>query len=113
MAFADPQLEDAVSELLTNAAKHAGEDPTIAVEINRGTDRTTIEISDDGPGLPSGERRVLTGATETALDHGSGIGLVLVYWILTNLDGEIEVPPTSSGTTVELQLQQAASIAPE
>ncbi|REA03862.1 hypothetical protein DEQ92_12225 [Haloferax sp. Atlit-6N] len=113
MAFADPQLEDAVSELLTNAAKHAGEDPTIAVEINRGPDRTTVEISDDGPGLPSGERRVLTGATETALDHGSGIGLVLVYWILTNLDGEIEVPTTSSGTTVELQLQQAASIAPE
>lgn len=110
ISFAAPQLSDAVSELLTNAAKHAGRDPTVDVAVNRGTDQTTVQIEDDGPGLPSGERKILTGASETALTHGSGLGLALVYWIITNLDGEVDVTTASSGTTVEVHLQRAASI---
>lgn len=107
MTFAAPQLVDAVSELLTNAAKHAGNDPTIDVAVHRRGDRTTVQIKDNGPGLPAGERRILTDANEMALEHGSGLGIPLVYWIITNLDGGIKVTATSSGTTVELHLYQA------
>lgn len=113
MSFAAPQLADAASELLTNAAKHAGNDPTIELEIHRGSDQTMVQIEDDGPGLPKGEQQILTGASETALDHGSGLGLALVYWIITDLNGEIDVTTTSSGTTIEIHLQQAASITPK
>lgn len=107
MSFAAPQLAEAVSELLTNAAKHGGNDPAIDVAVHRVGDRTTLQIKDNGPGLPAGERRILTDANETALDHGSGLGLPLVYWIIANLDGEIEVTASSSGTTVEVHLQSA------
>lgn len=110
VSFAAPQLAVAVSELLTNAAQHAGSEPTVDVEVLRVADQTTVQISDNGPGLPPDERRILTGASETALDHGSGIGLTLVFWIITNLNGEIAVTTTSSGTTVEVHLEQAASI---
>lgn len=110
MSFAAPQLADAVLELLRNAAKHTGTDPTIDVSVHREADRTTVQIEDNGPGLPSGERQILTGSSETALEHGTGIGLTLVYWIITNLEGEIEVSVTSSGTTLEVHLQNAASM---
>ncbi|WP_255152651.1 GAF domain-containing sensor histidine kinase [Halorarius halobius] len=108
-SFAAPQLSDAVSELLSNAAKHTGSNPAIAVDVYRRSDQTTVQIEDEGSGLPASERRILTGASETALDHGSGLGLALVYWIITNLDGEIDVTAGSSGTTVELHLQRTTS----
>ncbi|MGM0590617.1 MAG: GAF domain-containing sensor histidine kinase [Halobacteriota archaeon] len=110
ISFAAPQLSDAISELLLNAAKHAGKDPSIDVAIHRGSDQITVQIEDDGPGLPSSERRILSGESEQPLNHGSGLGLALVHWIITNLDAEIDVATASSGTTVEVHLQRAESI---
>ena len=107
MAFAAPQLSEALSELLENAANHTGDNPSIDVAIHQGPDHSTIEIEDSGPGLPSGERRVLTGDSETSLLHGSGLGLALVYWTIINLDGEIEVTSGSSGTRIKITLQRA------
>lgn len=107
MAFAAPQLATAVTELLTNAAEHAGTDPRVAILVQCRDEHTTIAVEDNGPGLPSHERRILIGESETALEHGSGLGLSLVYWVLTNLDGEIAVTASSSGTVVEVHLQRA------
>ncbi|MGM0606280.1 MAG: GAF domain-containing sensor histidine kinase [Halobacteriota archaeon] len=113
ISFAAPQFSDAISELLENAAKHAGPEPSIDVTVHRGSDQITVQIKDDGPGLPSGERRILSGESEQPLRHGSGLGLALVYWIITNLDAEIDVTTTASGTTVEMHLQRAGSVPPQ
>lgn len=110
ISFAAPQLADALSELLENATKHAGNEPAIDVAVHRDSDQITVQIEDDGPGLPSDERRILSGESEQPLSHGSGLGLALVYWIVTNLDAEIDVATASSGTTVEVHLQRAESI---
>lgn len=110
MSFAAPQLSDAISELLENAAKHAGDEPSIDVVVHQGSDHVTVQIEDDGPGLPPSESRILSGENEQPLLHGNGLGLALVYWIITNLDAEIEVATAPSGTTVEVHLQRAESI---
>jgi len=42
-----------------------------------------VRVGDNGSGIPEHERRTLAGADETPLRHGSGVGLWLVYWLVT------------------------------
>jgi len=104
MALTLPRIETAFFELLDNAAKHGGEAPSIELDVDVASRRVTTTIADDGPGLPETEREVLATGTEEPLIHGSGLGLWLAYWIVTTLDGDIEVPDTDRGTTVKLGL---------
>jgi len=100
-----PRLETAVWELVDNAAKHAGEPASIEVDITETDSHVELAVRDDGPGLPELERSVLQSGEETPLVHGRGLGLWLVYWIVTGVDGTVTVTePQRPGTTIELRL---------
>ena len=99
-----PRVETAVWELLENAAKHSGERPTVDIDIDVDDEWVWLRIRDDGPGLPEGEREVLATGSEEPLVHGQGLGLWLAYWLVSNLDGHIDVPSVTDGTTVEIRL---------
>ena len=109
MVLTKPRVTTAISELLDNAAKHSGDAPTIDIKVTTDPDWVTITIVDDGPGLPDGEREVLTTGAEDPLAHGSGLGLWLANWIVTTLDGDIEILDTVNGTTVDIRLPNANS----
>lgn len=110
VSFASPQFADAVTELLDNAATHSSTDSNIEVTLTCDSDVTIVRIDDNGHGLPAEEQRVLTGGAEEPLTHGSGLGLALVFWIITNLDGEIIVDASPAGTTIDIRLQGVDSI---
>jgi len=95
------QLRVALRELADNAAKHTDTEVELAVTADDET--ITIEVHDSGPGLPESERRVLEAGRETPLEHGSGLGLWLVNWIVTSLGGEVAAPH-GPGATVRLRL---------
>jgi PAS domain S-box-containing protein len=97
-------LGTAFEELVENAAKHTREAPDITVAVRADAEEVHVEVADDGPGLPEQEREVLRGRTETALIHGSGLGLWLAYWIVTNHDGTVQVDVTGAGTTITVSL---------
>lgn len=99
-----PSFETALVELLENAVKHSGEHPRVTVRIDSSSHSTTIEISDDGPGLPKQEQAVLTNKVETPLVHGSGLGIWLAYWIVTAHGGDLESTVTKEGTTMAISL---------
>ena len=99
-----PRIETPLWELLENAAVHGGEQPEINLAVAETDDQLQITITDDGPGLPEDERQVLADGKEDPLVHGQGLGLWLTYWIITTLDGEISVPKTQQGTTIEIRL---------
>ena len=103
-----PRIEIAVWELVDNAARHGGDHPSIEIEIAVDPTAVRLWISDDGPGLPDMERSVLESGEETQLVHGQGLGLWLVNWITTSLDGDVEMIDTETGTTVELRLPRPA-----
>jgi len=103
-----PRIETALWELLENAAVHTGPEPTVDITVSRVDEQLQIAISDDGPGFPEDERQVLADGKEEPLVHGQGLGLYLTYWIITTLDGEIDVSKSPSGTTVTIRLPAAA-----
>lgn len=107
----DPGLELAIRELVDNAVEHAGAAPTVEVSVgvDPGADedeQVRVRVADDGPGLPEMEQRVLTGRRETPLQHGQGLGLWLVYWVVREAGGDLSVT-VADGTAVELRLPVA------
>lgn len=101
---AAPQLETAFRELLENAVKHSDPQPSVSVSIGTTQQAAQVRVMDDGPGLPAQEQDVLQNGDETPLNHGSGLGLWLVYWIITRHDGSIEAAVSDTGTTVTVTL---------
>jgi sensor histidine kinase regulating citrate/malate metabolism len=60
---------------------------------------------DQGPGIPTRERRILADGTESQLEHGRGIGLWFVNWAVMQLGGALffeENEPTGSVVTIRL-----------
>ncbi|WP_436929151.1 histidine kinase N-terminal 7TM domain-containing protein [Halosimplex halobium] len=103
-----PCLERAVEELLENAAEHAGDDPTVEVRTaRRGDEFVEVRVADDGPGIEDHERSVIEAGRETALEHGSGVGLWLVKWVVGECGGSVEFVDDGDGCTVALVLPLA------
>jgi len=94
-------LQVVVGTLLENALEHAGEAPTVVLSAERRDDAVAITVADDGPGVPDHELDVLTAGAESALEHGSGLGLWLANWGATTLGGELSFD-TGDGTRATL-----------
>ncbi|ELY63595.1 ATP-binding protein [Natrinema versiforme] len=97
-------FDRALEELVENAVKHSGDQPTVTVEIEAVPNAVEIRIHDDGPGLPEQEAKVLQEGVETSLAHGSGLGLWLAYWITDSHDGTISSDITDNGTTITVSI---------
>jgi len=106
-------LEPAVENVVENAAEHNdADDPAVDVAVTNGDDTVDIVVRDNGPGIPPQEREVLLEGTETALTHGSGLGLWLVYWAVESVDGEIafeDNDPRGSVVTLRVPTAEAAA----
>lgn len=112
---ADGRLKTALSELLENAIIH-NDDPSPEVTVTTGPssgDRTgewiEIVVVDNGPGIPEHEQKTIDSGEETPLQHGTGLGLWIVYWTVSLFGGEVSIENDSDrGTRVTLNLPQAS-----
>ena len=110
---ADVRLKLAVLELLDNAVVHNDKSvPTVSIgvsdsESKPGDGWVDVSITDNGPGIPEDERRAIETGEETPLQHGTGLGLWLVYWTVSLLGGEISIADAPSGTRIVLTLPRA------
>ncbi|WP_226039238.1 PAS domain-containing sensor histidine kinase [Natrinema sp. DC36] len=114
---------DALTELVDNAIEHnttgrsadgrgatsdrAADGPTVEITVRTvesdDSSRLEFTVTDNGPGIPATERRTILGGRETPLEHGSGLGLWLVNWIVNTTGGELSfADPLKNGTTVRL-----------
>mgnify|MGYP000120150141 CR=1 FL=1 len=88
--IADPRLEQALLNLLNNAANASPtEDCRITLKVSWNTTQINFELSDNGPGFPDG---VLELAGKTGFpvhDKGQGIGLLLSDAAITQLGGKL------------------------
>lgn len=89
-----------VNEAVENAVLYSErENVHVRIDIEPGsTDHYAVEltITDNGPGIPESELEPLRQDRETQLLHGSGIGLWIVKWGVTRLQGEITFAQRSS-----------------
>lgn len=99
-----------LAEVLENAVTHGGAD-VIEVEIEDRAETTRIAIIDDGPGIPDAEMDALRSTVETALEHGSGVGLWLARWTAERSGGSIAFESQNGSNAVILTFPRAETTA--
>ena len=92
------EFEAALAELVDNAFSHNPKPaPRVTITAEDDGDWLEVTVADDGSGIEEMEARVIASGEESALEHGSGLGLWLVNWIVTRYGGSFQVEPRSSG----------------
>ncbi len=103
-------LEFAIQNVVENALEHVDEDrPQVEVRVSEDdSGRVVIEVHDDGDGIPRHEIETIAEGTENPLQHGSGIGLWAVKWIVDRSDGELRFSDSPlGGAEVSIELYRA------
>jgi signal transduction histidine kinase len=105
---AGDDLRPAIAELVENAIVHGNGSPRVEIEAVEMDGRVTVEVRDDGPGIPEPERAVVSREADIdQLTHGQGLGLWLVRWVMDAYDGRLAIDGEDGGTTVRLELPRA------
>jgi two-component system sensor histidine kinase KdpD len=110
-----PLLEQALFNVLDNAAKFSPPDAPIAVSARASDEAVIIEIADQGPGIPPGDRervfeRFHRVAQGDRAPPGTGLGLAICRGVLVAHGGTAEVLDGAGGqgTRVRLSLPREA-----
>ena len=109
---ADDLLPRVFSNLLRNAVEHNDSDrPRVAVTVERDAETVTVDVADNGPGIPENERATLFERSDnTGGSHG--LGLYLVRTLVERYGGTVELAetgPDGSRFTVELPAAEPPS----
>ncbi|AQL44584.1 hypothetical protein BV210_15625 [Halorientalis sp. IM1011] len=105
------QYDVVLGELVGNAVEHHdAPDPTIRISV--ATDDAgdvSLVVADDGPGIPSMERRVLEDGIEEPMFHSQGLGLWLVRVFVQQSGGDLRVEDNDPrGTAIRITLPAAS-----
>jgi two-component system sensor histidine kinase ResE len=112
----DPaRVEQAVLNLVDNAAKHSPAGGVVAVSARERNGELTIEVADQGTGIPPDELPLIfdrfyqVGQRRARKKGGSGLGLAIVRAIVETHGGTIEVDSRlGRGTRMVIRLPLAA-----
>ena len=99
------KLEQIVFNLLKNAIEVLPDDGIVCFRMYFDGAYLNIEVSDDGPGIPTSIRNQLFDPFFTTKPNGTGLGLWIVYRLTQNLEGIIEVESEKGqGTTFHVAI---------
>jgi signal transduction histidine kinase len=92
----DPErVNQVVANVVQNALRHSPPDGTVDVIARANREAVLIEVSDEGPGIPTEEagrvfeRFYRSDHARTSRDGGTGLGLAIAKWIVDMHGGEI------------------------
>ncbi|WP_135665679.1 PAS domain S-box protein [Halorhabdus rudnickae] len=103
-----PSIDRAISELVDNALVYADADAaTVAVTVTRSESTVRIRVADEGPPIPDEEVDAFKRSEIDALNHGQGLGLWLVNWIVDRSGGDLSFDRSDDGNLVTISLPAA------
>jgi len=113
----DPErVHQVVTNIVHNALRHSPPGGSIEVVARGNGGRVRIEVSDEGPGIPTEEagrvfeRFYRSDQARTSRDGGSGLGLAIAKWIVDMHGGDIRAEPRAPrGCRMVVSLPQGHS----
>jgi signal transduction histidine kinase len=115
-ADGDPErVHQVVANLLENAVRYTPSGGRVEVRARRTASSVTIEVCDEGPGIPEAEtervfeRFYRADSARSADGGGAGLGLAIARWIVELHGGDIRVERAEPrGCRVVVELPAAA-----
>ena len=105
------RLEQVLMNVLGNALDALGQAerqaPRIAIDVRLGSETVTVDIGDNGPGLPASAAKNLFKPFTTSKDQGLGLGLIISRDIMRDMNGDLVLVPSVQGARFSLQLKPA------
>jgi signal transduction histidine kinase len=103
-------LQQACTNLVTNAIQSMPDGGAVTLDAYRGTDGAiAVRVRDEGVGIPSDDLERIFRLYYTTKPQGSGIGLSMVYRIVQMHDGRIDVDSeVGRGTVMTMTLPVAS-----
>jgi signal transduction histidine kinase len=100
------ELNQVWTNLIVNALDAVGASGRLILRARQEGDRVTVEVADDGPGIPPEniERVFEPYFTTKAVGSGTGLGLDVSYRIVTNLGGDLRVRSRPGETVFSVSL---------
>ena len=114
-------VRQALMNIIHNAVRHAPEGGRIAVLVEAAaSDKVTLEIADNGPGIPAEhatrvfDRFYRADDSRSSQSGGAGLGLAIAKWALEAQGGDLSLAGNSGpGCTFRLTLPRAAAMTAE
>jgi signal transduction histidine kinase len=98
--------------LLDNASRIAPPHSMISVRVGTNSERASLEVSDDGPGVPADERELIFERFQRGRDHrgeaGFGLGLAIGRELAQRMGGRLDLVSDPPGATFRLELVAVA-----
>jgi two-component system OmpR family sensor kinase len=101
------ELHRMVVNLLDNAVRHTPEGSRIALRVGADADGATVEVADDGPGIPAAMREQVfsrfvrgAGPADTSAGSGTGLGLAIVHAVAVSHGGSVSAETSAEGGTL-------------
>ncbi|HEY2570138.1 MAG TPA: HAMP domain-containing sensor histidine kinase [Solirubrobacteraceae bacterium] len=112
-AQADPgSVARIVRILLDNALQVAPSHSMIEVRVSNGAGPPSIEVADEGPGVPDAERELIferfKRGSERGGEGGFGLGLAIGTELALRMGGNLELTDAHPGATFRLTLPEAS-----
>lgn len=95
-------LEQALFNILENAARFSPEGATILIQVSQHSDQCCIEIEDQGPGIPAADREKVFDMFYIVADgdskkHNTGMGLAICRGMIGAHGGSVRAEQARSG----------------
>ena len=115
--YAEPIIAAEIfTNLLDNAIRYNRPEGSVCISIHERGGSATVDVEDDGPGIPEAERKhVFERFFRLPRDQsqpGSGLGLSIVRTLSEALHAHVSIdaPPTGRGLRVSVHFESAAAI---
>ena len=105
-----PMLGAVFEHLLQNAVTHTDRtEPTVTVTVSQTTDTVSVDVADDGVGIPAAQQQQIVDPEPTAGSH-VGNGMYFVTTVLESVDGELLIEDNKPcGTVVTVRFNRSTA----
>jgi K+-sensing histidine kinase KdpD len=103
-------LETILRNLIENAAKYAGEEAQIRIQVDRNMDAIIFRVIDNGPGIPIEESQNVFESfyrlddSLSRVTSGAGLGLAICQGLVRAHGGDIWVEPRENGACIAFSI---------
>ncbi|MFT4923879.1 MAG: hypothetical protein ACI8XM_003111 [Haloarculaceae archaeon] len=96
-----------VLDNVVQSAVTSGENPVFEITVRTTPKTVQLCLEDQSDSIPDADLTALATQDETELEHGLGVELWLVYWLVESSDGDIRIERADGIRRIEVTLDRA------